>query len=80
MGSVQGKLELFIWKSLYCFCLDSWHIRWRGPNHVALAQESLELGQSCMVIFFHHTSLCCHSQCLPRERWVLLHGIMNFNC
>ena len=80
MGSIQGKLELFIWKSLYCFCPDSWHIRWRGLNHVALSKEALELRQSCVVILFRHTSLCCHSRSLPRERCVLLPGIMNSNC
>ena len=80
MSSIQGKLELLVWESLYCFCPDSWHIRWKGSNHVALPWETLELGQSCMVIFFCHTSLCCHSQCLPRERWVLLHGVTDSVC
>ena len=68
VSSIQGKLELLVWESLYCFCPDSWHIRWEGSNHVTLSWETLELGQSRMVIFFCHTSLCFHSQCLPIER------------
>ena len=67
MSSIQGKLELLVWESLYCFCPDSWHIRWEESNHVTLSRETQELGQLCTIIFCHTLFAATLSAFLERD-------------